>query len=210
MKNKAIYCSGRANSLLNHCKEELKQHSHSIKFVVYDGDYQEVYEELCSLGLTVYQFNKNSPNRDVSLKFSLDLSNYILVQCQKYSIDYLICLGSAILKGDLLTYYKNRIINIHPSLLPSFKGLRAIDQALETNVKVLGMTAHFIDEGVDTGPIIMQGIIYRHHYKDYDSVLKLLHPILNKLFYFIDNEFLVTENNEPKFKMEPEELLIID
>lgn len=207
MKKKAIYCSGKASSLLKYFNKELEEHP--LEFIIYDGDCLETYQKLRFYRKPVYWFDKNNSNRNFSLKFSLDLSNHILSLCLKHSVEYLICLGNTILRGDLIRDYKNRIINIHPSLLPSFRGLKAIDQALESNVKVLGMTAHFVDEGIDTGLIIMQGIIYRHNYKDYDSVLKLLNPIMNRLFYFIDNNLLITENNEPKFKMEEEELLII-
>jgi phosphoribosylglycinamide formyltransferase-1 len=61
-----------------------------------------------------------------------------------------------VLKGDILRSFEGRIINIHPSLLPSFPGLEAWRQALEHGVKVTGCTVHFVDAGVDSGPIIAQ------------------------------------------------------
>lgn len=64
---------------------------------------------------------------------------------------YMRLLGSKIVKK-----YKYRIINIHPSLLPAFPGLKAQRQALEYGVKVSGCTVHFVDEGLDSGPIILQ------------------------------------------------------
>lgn len=61
-----------------------------------------------------------------------------------------------ILKGEFLRAFEGRIVNIHPSLLPSFPGLEAWRQALEHGVKITGCTVHFVDAGVDSGPIIAQ------------------------------------------------------
>ena len=61
-----------------------------------------------------------------------------------------------VLKGDFLRAFEGRIVNIHPSLLPSFPGLEAWRQALDHGVKVTGCTVHFVDAGVDCGPIIGQ------------------------------------------------------
>jgi len=64
-----------------------------------------------------------------------------------------------ILKGDFLRAFAPRVINIHPALLPSFPGLEAWKQALDYGVKVTGCTIHFVDQGIDTGPIIAQQIV---------------------------------------------------
>ncbi len=61
-----------------------------------------------------------------------------------------------ILKGELLRHFENRVVNIHPSLLPSFPGLEAWTQALDYGVKVTGCTVHLVDQGIDTGPIVAQ------------------------------------------------------
>ena len=61
-----------------------------------------------------------------------------------------------ILKGELLKAFEGRVINIHPSLLPSFPGLEACQQALDYGVKFTGATVHFVDQGIDSGPIISQ------------------------------------------------------
>jgi len=61
-----------------------------------------------------------------------------------------------ILKGEFLRAFAQRVVNIHPALLPAFPGLDAWKQALEYGVKVTGATVHFVDQGVDTGPIIAQ------------------------------------------------------
>lgn len=72
-----------------------------------------------------------------------------------------ICLAGflRVLSHEFVSKYKMRIMNIHPSLLPSFQGLHAQKQAIEYGVKVSGCTVHFVDEGIDTGPIILQGTV---------------------------------------------------
>jgi phosphoribosylglycinamide formyltransferase-1 len=61
-----------------------------------------------------------------------------------------------LLSPSFVARFRNRIVNVHPALLPSFPGLDAVQQALEHGVKVTGVTVHFVDEGVDSGPIILQ------------------------------------------------------
>jgi phosphoribosylglycinamide formyltransferase 1 len=61
-----------------------------------------------------------------------------------------------ILKGEFLRAFANRVVNIHPALLPAFPGLEAWKQALDYGVKVTGVTVHFVDQGIDTGPIVAQ------------------------------------------------------
>ncbi|MFT4688003.1 MAG: phosphoribosylglycinamide formyltransferase-1 [Limisphaerales bacterium] len=76
---------------------------------------------------------------------------------QNARVDWVVLAGfMRVLKGKFLKAFQNRVVNIHPSLLPSFPGLRAWEQAWEYGVKVSGCTVHLVDQGVDTGPILGQ------------------------------------------------------
>lgn len=81
----------------------------------------------------------------------------ILAELEMIEPNFIILAGYMRLIGDtLLSAYPNQIVNIHPSLLPSFPGKDAIGQAVAHGVKVTGVTVHYVDAGMDTGPIIMQ------------------------------------------------------
>ncbi len=76
---------------------------------------------------------------------------------QQYQVDLVVMAGfMKVLSSSFIKAFSRRVINIHPSLLPSFPGLNPQRQALEHGVKITGCTVHFADEGIDTGPIILQ------------------------------------------------------
>jgi phosphoribosylglycinamide formyltransferase-1 len=64
-----------------------------------------------------------------------------------------------LLSPEFVTRFRNRVVNVHPALLPSFPGLDAIGQALDAGVEATGVSVHFVDEGVDTGPVILQRVV---------------------------------------------------
>lgn len=81
----------------------------------------------------------------------------IAAQLVLYKVDLVVLAGfMRILGGAFISLFSGRLVNIHPSLLPAFPGLHAHEQAIAYGAKVSGCTVHFVDEGVDTGPIIMQ------------------------------------------------------
>ncbi|MCH8995494.1 MAG: phosphoribosylglycinamide formyltransferase [Thaumarchaeota archaeon] len=84
----------------------------------------------------------------------------------------LICLAGfmRIISPQFIRKYKNRIMNIHPALLPSFPGLHAQKQALKYGAKYSGCTIHFVDDGVDTGPVIIQAVV-KVNYNDTEKTL---------------------------------------
>jgi phosphoribosylglycinamide formyltransferase-1 len=87
----------------------------------------------------------------------------------------------AILDAGFVARFPDRILNVHPSLLPAFPGVRAIEQAVEHGVKVFGVTVHLVDEGVDTGPIVLQRAIELPDARDPAAVHDGLRPIEHEL-----------------------------
>jgi phosphoribosylglycinamide formyltransferase-1 len=87
----------------------------------------------------------------------------------------------ALLDAAFIGRFADRIINIHPSLLPAFPGIRAVEQAIDYGVKVVGVTVHFVDEGVDTGSIILQRAMELPDTTDPDAVLEALRPLEHAL-----------------------------
>jgi phosphoribosylglycinamide formyltransferase-1 len=85
----------------------------------------------------------------------------LLVQeLRKYGVDLVLLAGfMRVVTGVLVRAFPNRIMNIHPALLPSFPGLHVQQAAIEHGVKFSGCTVHFVDEGMDTGPIIIQAVV---------------------------------------------------
>jgi phosphoribosylglycinamide formyltransferase 1 len=81
----------------------------------------------------------------------------LLAICHEHGVE-LVCLAGymRLLSPGFIRAYRERVLNVHPSLLPAFPGLEAQRQALEAGVKVSGATVHVVDEGLDTGPILMQ------------------------------------------------------
>jgi len=86
-----------------------------------------------------------------------------------------------LLSGAFLGRFPNRVINVHPALLPAFPGLHAIEQALDYGVKVYGVTVHFVDEGVDSGPVILQRAIELPDAGEVDEVHDALRPLEHEL-----------------------------
>jgi len=90
-------------------------------------------------------------------KLDDDAERAYLAALSEAGVDLVVLAGfMRILKGDFLRTYANRVINIHPALLPSFPGLEAWKQALDYGVKFTGVTVHYVDQGIDTGPILAQ------------------------------------------------------
>lgn len=95
---------------------------------------------------------------------SWDYDKKIVEVLERYNVtpeNGLVCLAGfmRIMSLEFIRHFKGRIMNIHPAILPSFPGLHSQKQALDHGVKYSGCTVHFVDEGIDTGPIILQAVV---------------------------------------------------
>ena len=98
--------------------------------------------------------------RSQDFKNRTEFDAAIAKKIQDYDIDLIVLAGyMKLFQPPFIRQFQNKIINIHPSLLPAFPGANAIADTLAYGVKVSGVTVHFVDEGVDTGPIIAQEVV---------------------------------------------------
>jgi phosphoribosylglycinamide formyltransferase 1 len=102
---------------------------------------------------------------------------------EEEKIDLVVLAGYMLLiSQNFLAKFKNRIINIHPALLPSFKGTHGIKDAFDYGVKVTGVTVHFVDEGLDNGPIIMQQAVEVSEDDSAETLEEKIHAAEHKLY----------------------------
>ena len=99
-----------------------------------------------------------------------------------HEIDLIVLAGyMELLSPEFVRRFPNRIVNIHPALLPSFPGLDAVGQALEHGVRVTGVTVHFVDEGIDSGPIILQRPVDVPYTRDRSQLEREIHEVEHQL-----------------------------
>jgi phosphoribosylglycinamide formyltransferase-1 len=97
-------------------------------------------------------------------------------------VDLIVLAGfMELLSGDFTRRFAGRVINVHPSLLPAFPGLRAIEQAVAAGVRITGVTVHFVDEGVDTGPILLQETVPLPYAPDIVATEHSVHEVEHEL-----------------------------
>lgn len=120
----------------------------------------------------------------------------ILEDCRIRGVEFLVLAGYMRLIGPtLLQPYEGRIVNIHPSLLPAFPGKDAIEQALEKKVKVTGVTVHFVDDGMDTGPIIAQEAVTVEDGDTAEDVKRKIQAVEHHLYPQVIQSLFVKEES---------------
>ena len=125
---------------------------------------------------------------------SKEYDKALVLKLKEFSID-LICLAGymRILGEEVIQTFEKKIINIHPSLLPAFPGLNAQKQAINYGVKFSGCTVHFVDSGVDSGPIILQTVVPVYDNDDEKSLSK---RILEQEHYLYPKAIKMIQENK--------------
>jgi phosphoribosylglycinamide formyltransferase-1 len=136
-------------------------------------------------------------HRDYSARAGFDRA--IVSALRAHQTDLVVLAGfMRVLGDDFLGSFPERVINIHPALLPAFAGVHAQRQSLEAGVKIAGCTVHFVDRGVDTGPVIAQSAVLVHEDDDEESlsarILAEEHRLLPAVVRAIAERRVVVEN----------------
>jgi phosphoribosylglycinamide formyltransferase-1 len=155
MLNLGVLASGRGSNFQAIIDEiESGRLDASIKILIVDNPDAYAIERAKRHSIEHLYINpKEFPTKDEFFKKIAD-------ELKKADVELVILAGfMRIVKKPLIDAFPNRIMNIHPALLPSFPGLHGQRQAVEYGVRISGCTVHFVDEGVDTGPIIIQAAV---------------------------------------------------
>ncbi|MDD6693448.1 MAG: phosphoribosylglycinamide formyltransferase [Olsenella sp.] len=113
----------------------------------------------------------------------LTADEIIAAELKRHGVDYVIMAGyMRMVHAPILETFKNRVVNLHPALLPSFKGAHAIQDAFDYGVKVTGVTVHFADDSYDCGPIIAQRPLAVQEGWDVDELEAHIHEVEHELY----------------------------
>ena len=178
MKNLAVLCSGFGSNL-QAIINSLKKGSIKARIAVVLSDQVDAYAlvraKKAGLDIAVVQA-ADFPNRE-------SYDKHVVKILRKYKVDYVLLAGfMRIISPYFVKSFNNRIINIHPSLLPSFKGVNGIGDALKYGVKTTGVTVHFVDKDLDAGPIIAQKAVEVKEEDTEDSLAERIHKVEHRLY----------------------------
>ncbi|AIE58807.1 phosphoribosylglycinamide formyltransferase [Bacillus methanolicus] len=196
MKNIAVFASGSGSNFqaildaINNGSLKAK-----IKLLVCDQKNAYAIERAKAAQIPQFVFTaKNYLNKE-------EYENEIVHELKKYGVEFIVLAGYMRLIGPtLLKEYEGRIVNIHPSLLPAFPGKDAIGQALAARVKVSGVTIHFVDEGMDTGPIIAQQAVTIEDGETRESLQRKIQAVEHKLYPEVLQKLFSTSKEEEKWE----------
>jgi phosphoribosylglycinamide formyltransferase-1 len=119
----------------------------------------------------------------------------LLEKLEEFDPDLIVLAGyMRILPPFIVNRFTSRIVNIHPALLPAFPGLNAIERAYKAGCKITGITIHYVDEGVDSGPIIEQAALRIRDGESLEELEKRIHRLEHKYYPLVIKKILLGEN----------------
>ncbi|MCF8429447.1 MAG: hypothetical protein K9G64_04880 [Bacteroidia bacterium] len=191
----AFYVSGNASRLLKVIDQFPEIVKSTVLVVNDEGPNKQLETLLIKNNICYVEFNYESFGLEGREK-NIYISNLLLQKLLEHKIDYAFCFGARILGGELLNKFLNKIINFHPAILPMFPGVKSIDQALNANSFLIGNTAHFIDEGIDTGPVIMQSVQHSSQFDVYEDILALQLKMIYQIFIWLNQNRIKVKVNK--------------
>ncbi len=178
MRKLAIFASGSGTNfqaILDAVKQGTLEAQ--IPLLVCDKPGAKVIERAEKAGIETFVFSA----KDYGSK--AEFEEVMVSKLREKEIDLVVLAGYMRLVGEtLLSAFTNRIVNIHPSLLPAFPGKDAIGQAFQAGVSKTGVTVHFVDEGMDTGPIIAQEEIIIDPDDTIESLEQKIHEVEHRFY----------------------------
>lgn len=163
----AVFVSGRGSNLKALLEAKAAGRLDGVTFacVFSDVDAPPAFDHARSHGVPTFHFSPKAFGK------KRDYESAVHDRLREAGVDFIVLAGYMRIVGPtLLEAFAERMINIHPSLLPAFPGLHAQRQALEYGVKVAGCTVHFVDAGVDSGPIVLQRTVSASPEDDEDAL----------------------------------------
>jgi len=171
MKNIAVFCSGNGTNLqaiINAVKRGFIKAN--LALMVCDTPEAYALVRAKKAGIEAFLLTKQG------FKTRQDYDKEVVKKLEEKKIDLVVLAGfMRLMSPYFVDKYRNRILNIHPALLPSFKGTQGIKDALNYGVKVTGPTVHFVDEGLDSGPIVIQEAIKIRDDDTEETLAKRIH-----------------------------------
>jgi phosphoribosylglycinamide formyltransferase-1 len=176
--NIAIFASGKGSNFLAIARAIIKGNLKcSLSLLVCDNPQAPVLKKAKRLGIkSVLVPRKDFPSK-------AEFENQIIKHLQENKIDLVVLAGfMRLISLEFVRQYYGRMINIHPSLLPSFKGEQGIKDAFDYGVKFTGVTVHFVDEKTDHGPIILQEAVKIKEDDTLESLEARIHKVEHRLY----------------------------
>ncbi len=175
MARYAVFASGRGTNF-RRIEESLRESGHLLVCLVTDRPDSPAAEHAASTGVPVLPLAYRGRDKE-------ELEKELVAALDERNVELCVLAGfMRILSPIMVDAFPRRIVNIHPSLLPKYPGADAIEQSFQSGDTVSGITIHYVDYGVDTGPIIMQDSFVRRPEESLDSFAAQIHSLEHRSY----------------------------